>query len=121
MSGAWSNASESSTSAGKRNAAICATEFFTTEIARSDLPFAARVIPTTFSTAFPAIATITRPVNAFEMPSDSTAGSSAAMNQSETSAAATPPTASTTSAGRTAAPAVRCSACASSAGVSERR
>ena len=32
------NSSETSTSAGNRNAAIWATEFLTTEIARSDLP-----------------------------------------------------------------------------------
>ena len=48
-----------------------------TEIARSASPFAASVIPTTFSTALPAIATITSPVNAFETPSARTAGSSA--------------------------------------------
>ena len=72
-----SNASERRTSAGNRKTAICATEFFTTETARSAFPFAASVIPTTFSTALPAIATITSPVNAFEIPSDSTAGSSA--------------------------------------------
>ena len=63
-------------------------------------PFAARVMPTTFSTALPAIPTITRPVNAFEMPSASTAGSSESTNQSETNAALTPASASTPIAGR---------------------
>jgi hypothetical protein len=46
-----------------------------------------------FSTALPAIATITSPVNAFEIPSASTAGSMASTNHSETSAAMTPETA----------------------------
>ena len=50
-----------------------------------------------FSTALPAIPTITIPVNAFEMPSASTAGSSAFTNQSDTNAAPTPATARTTS------------------------
>ena len=64
------------------------------EMARSDCRLAASQMPTTFSTALPAIPTMTRPVNALEMPIASTAGSSAATNQSETSAAATPPAAS---------------------------
>ena len=38
-----SNSSETSTSAGKRNAVICATEFLTTETARSAWPLAASV------------------------------------------------------------------------------
>ena len=62
---------DSSTSAGKRNAAIWATEFFTTETASSDLPFAASTTPTTFSTALPAIATMTRPMKARERPRSS--------------------------------------------------
>ena len=92
------NRYEASTSAGKRKAAIWATEFFTTEIARSDLPLAARKIPVKFSTALPAIATITSPANAFEIPSDATAGSRAWMNQSETKAAPAPAIASRTTA-----------------------
>ena len=44
-------------------------------------------MPTTFSTALPAIATTTRPANASEMPSESIVGSSASTNQSETNAA----------------------------------
>ena len=43
MSGV-AKSSETSTSAGKRNAVICATEFFTTEIARSAWPFSASTI-----------------------------------------------------------------------------
>ena len=54
------------------------------------------MIPTTFSTALPAIPTITMPVKALEIPSASTAGSSAPTNQSETNAAAIPDTASST-------------------------
>ena len=57
----------------------------------------------------------------FEMPSASTAGSRASMNQSDTSAAAAPLTASTTIAGRNGSAARGCSACASSGGSSERR
>ena len=53
------------------------------------------MIPTTFSTALPAIPTITMPVKALEIPSASTAGSSAPTNQSETNAAATPAALST--------------------------
>ena len=59
--------SEISTSAGNRNAAICATELTTTEIARSVWRRAASTTPTTCSTALLAIATITRPANACEM------------------------------------------------------
>src|SRR5919205_1137160 len=90
------NKSDTSTRAGKRNAAICATEFLTTEMARSLCPLAASTTPTTFSTALPAIATITSPANACEMPSDSIAGSSAATNQSDAKAAPAPATASST-------------------------
>src|SRR5919202_2075213 len=86
--------SDTSTSAGKRNAAICATEFLTTEIARSFWPLFASTTPTTFSTALPAIATITSPANALDIPSDSTAGSTAPTNQSDTNAAPTPAAAS---------------------------
>ena len=61
-----------------------------TEIANSGRLRAASWTPTTFSTALPAIATITSPAKAFEIPSDLTAGSSAWMNQSETKAEPTP-------------------------------
>ena len=57
----WAKSSETSTSAGYRNAATCATEFLTTEIARSYWPLRASTSPTTFSTALPAMATTTRP------------------------------------------------------------
>ena len=79
-----------STSSGKRKAAICATEFFTTEMASSERPFQARATPTAFSTALPAIATITSPANAGEISSRWIAGASAATNQSDTNAAAAP-------------------------------
>ena len=95
-----SKKSESNTSAGNRKTAICATEFLITEIARSLWPFAASVMPTTFSTALPAIPTITMPVNAREIPSVSIAGPSASTNQSETNAAPTPAAASSPTATR---------------------
>ena len=50
--------------------------------------------PVAFSTALPAIATMTRPANASEMPSWSIVGRSACTNQSETNAAPTPAAAS---------------------------
>ncbi|MCU1673366.1 MAG: hypothetical protein JWN77_1479 [Frankiales bacterium] len=56
--------------------------------------FAASWMPTTFSTALDAMATMTRPANASEMCSVSIAGVSATTNQSETNAAPTPATAS---------------------------
>src|ERR1700741_2931886 len=46
-------------------------------------------MPTTFSTAFPAIATTTSPLNASEIPSVFIAGVSASTNQSDTNAAPT--------------------------------
>ena len=73
---------------------ICATEFFTTEIARSAWPLAASRIPAKFSTALPAIATTTIPANASETCSESIVGRSAATNQSETNAEPRPPTTS---------------------------
>ena len=91
------NASETSTSAGNRKAAIWATEFFTTEIARSKLRLRARTRPVKFSTAFPAMATITSPANAFEIPRVRIAGSRAWMNQSDTKAEPVPAAASTPS------------------------
>ena len=51
---------------------------------------AASTTPTACSTALPAIATITRPANAWEMPVDWIVGSSAWTNQSDTNPAATP-------------------------------
>src|SRR5665647_930128 len=51
-------------------------------------------MPTTFSTALPAIATITRPANVGEMCTASMAGVSAATNHSDTNAALTPAAAS---------------------------
>ena len=62
----------------------------TTLTASSALPRQASWMPTTCSTALPAIATMTRPAKAWLMPRASIAGSSAATNHSETSAAARP-------------------------------
>ena len=53
-------------------------------------PFAASVMPTTFSTALPAIATITGPGEGRRDAERSIAGPSASTNQSETNAAPTP-------------------------------
>ena len=47
---------------------IWATEFLTTEIARSASPFSASTIPVVFSTALPAIPTTTIPANALRDP-----------------------------------------------------
>ena len=77
---------------------IWATEFLTTEIARSAWPFERRVTPAVFSTALPAIATITSPANAFGTPICRIAGVSAETNQSDTNAAPTPDAASRPSA-----------------------
>ena len=55
-------------------------------------------MPVVFSTALPAIATITSPAKAFGIPSLSIDGVSAVMNQSETNAAPTPAIPSSTSA-----------------------
>src|SRR5262245_31950429 len=84
---------EMSTSTGARTSAIWIGLLSTIEKAYSDLPDAASWTPTTFSTALPAMATITRPANASEIPSWSIDGSSAETNQSDTNAAATPETA----------------------------
>src|SRR5450756_3200872 len=51
-------------------------------------------MPTTFSTALPAMATMTRPANVGEMCTASLAGERPATNQSDTNAALTPATAS---------------------------
>jgi hypothetical protein len=69
-----------------------------TLIAKSAWPRAASWMPTTFSIAFPAIATMTRPANACDMPRASIAGSSAVTHQSDTSAGATLATASSVTA-----------------------
>ena len=61
-----------------------------TLIAKSDWLRTANWIPTTFSTAFPARATITRPVNACEICNIEIAGVKADTNQSETNAEPTP-------------------------------
>ena len=90
--------SDTNTSSGYRNAAICATEFLTTEIASSDFPLWAITIPATFSTALPAIATITKPANAREMWSLWIVGVSAWTNQSETNAEPVPAAISSTTA-----------------------
>ena len=88
---------------------------------------AARVIPTTFSTALPAIPTITSPANAFEMCSASTAGSRAPTNQSETNAAAdardarAPPARARTAWRRGPAPRSRARAAARSGGTTRAR
>src|SRR2546421_3021367 len=55
-------------------------------------------MPTTFSTALPAIATITRPANTWLMPNALTAGASASTNQFDVTAAATPDRASSATA-----------------------
>src|SRR6478672_7750370 len=94
------SANDTSTRTGNRNAAICATEFLTTEIARSERPFHESTRPAAFSTALPAIATITSPANAWEMCSWSIDGCNAETNQSETNADAAPPTNSSNSTGR---------------------
>src|SRR5437764_5123811 len=88
------SAKETSTSSGNRKAAIWATEFLTTEIARSERRFQASTRPAVFSTALPAIATITRPANACERLSSWIAGFSPLTNQSETNAEAAPLSAS---------------------------
>src|SRR6185312_317557 len=76
------------TNNGASTSAICNGLLMITENAYSDRPFAASCIPTTFSIAFPAIATITRPANSSEMCIDFIDGSRAVTNQSETKAAA---------------------------------
>ena len=92
------SAKEMSTSSGNRNAAICATEFLTTEIARSERPFQASTSPAVFSTALPAIATITRPAKAWEMLQLRRSPAPAPLtNQSETNADAVPATSSSAS------------------------
>src|ERR1700677_3997525 len=83
------------TSTGVRKSVICRGLFKMVLIARSGLAFQAKRIPAAFSTAFDAIATITRPVNTGEMPRDRVAGTSDETNQLETNADARPATAST--------------------------
>src|SRR6185437_14484292 len=86
------------TSTGASTSAICSGELMTTENAYSERFFAASWIPTTFSTALPAIATITKPANASEMCIAPIAGSSACTNHSDTNAAAMADAASSASA-----------------------
>ena len=76
------------TRAGVRASATCSDEFTITAIAKSGLLRAASWTPTTFSTAFPAIATTTSPAKVWLMCKISIAGWSALTNQSLTSAAA---------------------------------
>ena len=88
------NSSETSTSAGNRNAAIWATEFLTTEIARSALALGGEHDA---GDVLDRVAGDRDDHEAGERLGDaerSIAGSSAAMNQSETNAAPTPATAS---------------------------
>jgi hypothetical protein len=63
------------------------------------LPFLASTMPTVFSTAFPANATITKPANILLIPSVTIAGDSADTNQSDTKAEPTPATSSMSAAG----------------------
>ena len=75
---------------GVRRSATCSAEFTITEIAKSGRFRAASCTPTTFSTAFPAMATTTSPAKDSLMPIDSVAGFNAVTNQSLTKAAAAP-------------------------------
>ena len=61
---------------------------------------AASTTPAVFSTALPAIATITSPANSSDTPTWSIVGRSAAMNQSDTNAAPDAASASSTTAAR---------------------
>src|SRR5208282_437426 len=84
-----------STSTGIRKSVIWRGLVRIVFIARSGLAFHAKRIPAAFSTAFEAIATITRPVKTGEMPRERVAGTRDETNQSETKPDATPATAST--------------------------
>ena len=81
--------SETKTSTGVSASATCSDELTITEIAKSGRLRAASCTPTTFSTALPAIATITSPANSWLMCSVWIAGVSALTNQSEANAAPT--------------------------------
>src|SRR5579875_932554 len=89
VNGVKPNTRDRITSAGASTSAICSGELITTENAYSERFLAASWMPTTFSTALPAIAMITRPANASEMCRLRIAGSSACTNHSDTNAAAT--------------------------------
>jgi hypothetical protein len=86
---------EMMTRAGVRAIATWSDELRMRLTASSAWLRAAAWMPTTFSTALPAIATTTSPANASDIPSIAIAGRSAPTNQSETKAAATAATAST--------------------------
>src|SRR5690348_492749 len=98
VSGVKPNTRDRITSTGASTSAICSGELMTTENAYSERFLAASWMPTTFSTALPAIATITRPANASEIFKACIAGSSACTNHSDTNAAATADAASRASA-----------------------
>src|SRR5690606_1396232 len=98
VNGVKPNTRDRITSTGASTSAICSGELITTDNAASERFFMASWMPTTFSTALPAIATITSPANASEMRSACIAGSSACTNHSDTKAAATAEAASITSA-----------------------
>jgi len=84
--------SSQSTSAGVRAIATCTLLFRITDVARSVLFWIASRTPTTFSTALPAMATITRPTNASDIPNDAMVGRNASTKRSEVSAAPPAPT-----------------------------
>src|SRR5690348_9558527 len=98
VSGVKPNTRDRITSTGASTSAICSGELMTTENAYSERFLAASWMPTTFSTALPAIATITGPANASEIFKACIAGSSACTNHSDTNAAATADAASRASA-----------------------
>ena len=89
-SGACAKTSDTKTSTGVSASATCSDELTITEIAKSGRLRAASCTPTTFSTALPAIATITSPANSWLMCSVWIAGVSAVTNQSDVNAAPTP-------------------------------
>ena len=87
VKGAKPRSCERMTNDGASTRAICMGELITTENAYSDLFCNESCTPTMFSTAFPAIATTTKPAKASEICRAAMAGSRAWTNQSETSAA----------------------------------
>src|SRR5581483_11538253 len=84
------NARLTKTSSGVRKSATCSAELMITEIAKSIRSSTASWMPTTFSTALPAIATMTTPAKSWLMCIACVAGVRAATNQSLAKAAATP-------------------------------
>jgi len=83
------------TRTGVNSSATCSAEFMITEIAKSGRLRTASCTPTTFSTALPAIATMTSPAKSWLMCIACVAGVKAATNQSLVKAAATPAAPST--------------------------